>query len=490
MSRWTEQFKNHGFRDSWQELLIKRNTLAVVDPTIETHVTEMARLKKVISYLDELVSAVDPELVPLNIWNQFHEQAQACIGQINSFEQNKDIGHIQNANGNLDNLLSYIRPYMVSGKGAAQAAGRAFIAYAESVSENIKKLSDLTSETVRNTKNNEEVTQRLLKAAEDAKAKIDAIERRLFEGTDEEDSLQEQLDTLHEEAQEWHEAIGQFHKRLTSGTETESAIILQIEEAKRKIFSNRDDIIEGRKAVDEQFKNLGTFYQQIFGQTDEEGKTSGGLKNELEIRSAELSEFKEIQQKAYKTSLEEIESLLPGATSAGLASAYHELKTSFDKPIHNASNLFYAALAGLLTTAFLMITHKIGFLYIEFVEFTPEELPVLLTSLAYKLPFLLPLLWLAIFATKRRSEASRLQQEYAHKEAIAKSYQSFKQQIEALNKEDDILMVQLLEKAIFAIAFNASVTLDGKHGDKMPILETLDKLAEKIDLTELIKGRQ
>tara|TARA_R110001592_G_scaffold90460_2_gene265941 strand:+ start:8358 stop:8522 length:165 start_codon:yes stop_codon:yes gene_type:complete len=47
-------------------------------------------------------------------------------------------------------------------------------------------------------------------------------------------------------------------------------------------------------------------------------------------------------------------------------------------------------------------------------------------------------------------------------------------------------MLTLPQKAISAIAFNASITLDGKHGDKMPLFETIDKLAEKkIELSGL-----
>jgi hypothetical protein len=105
--------------------------------------------------------------------------------------------------------------------------------------------------------------------------------------------------------------------------------------------------------------------------------------------------------------------------------------------------------------------------------------PLLLANLIYKLPILLPLLWLAIFASKRRSEDRRLQQEYAHKEALAKSYQSFKMQIETLQSQDDVLMKELLQNAIRAIAFNASTTLDGKHGDRVPVLEALDTLVNK-----------
>ena len=102
-----------------------------------------------------------------------------------------------------------------------------------------------------------------------------------------------------------------------------------------------------------------------------------------------------------------------------------------------------------------------------------------LTSFTLKLPFLLPVVWLAIFASKRRSEAARLQQEYSHKEALAKSYQSFKIQAEALGREDSALESKLLESAIDAIAFNPSSTLnDKRHGDKTPIHQAIESVAD------------
>ena len=70
-----------------------------------------------------------------------------------------------------------------------------------------------------------------------------------------------------------------------------------------------------------------------------------------------------------------------------------------------------------------------------------------------------------------------MQQEYAHKEALAKSYDSYKQQIEALNSGDADMLKNLITKAIDAIAYNASETLDKRHGDRHPAHELVEKAA-------------
>ena len=87
---------------------------------------------------------------------------------------------------------------------------------------------------------------------------------------------------------------------------------------------------------------------------------------------------------------------------------------------------------------------------------------------------------MAIFASKRRSENQRLQQEYAHKEALAKSYVSYKMQIDELNQEDKKLLEKLLDSSINTVSYNASESLDKKHGDTTPMQETIKMTVEQV----------
>ncbi|NOR68533.1 MAG: hypothetical protein GQ532_02350 [Methylomarinum sp.] len=225
---------------------------------------------------------------------------------------------------------------------------------------------------------------------------------------------------------------------------------------------------------------MGKFYDDIYGKENEEGELKGGLKHEIRDRREDLDDFSAKQKEKYATLLEEIESLLPGSTSAGLATAYYDLKESFNKPIKNYSRLFYGAVFALVVATIFSIVDSIGFWFIKFVD--TSDLNKLLSNTLYKLPLLLPIIWMAIFASRRRSETHRLQQEYAHKEALAKSYQSFKTQIEDLgDKPDTDLMKHLLTTAIGAIAFNASSTLDKKHGDNTPVQEIIEKFIPYVD---------
>lgn len=85
-----------------------------------------------------------------------------------------------------------------------------------------------------------------------------------------------------------------------------------------------------------------------------------------------------------------------------------------------------------------------------------------------------------------------MQQEYAHKEALASSYESYKKQLQDLQGDSEALQRELIAKAIDCVAYNASATLDGKHEEKLPsrqLLEmlNLDELKKLVDIAKGIK---
>lgn len=479
MSRWIDNFKNHPFQSTWSQIKIQSESLVANDETIVTYVEEIARLKKVIAFLDELLEVVDAEMVPMSLWNQFYEQANACLNQINNYLSNKNIGHINTANEHLDNLLSYLKPYVVHSKGAAVAAGRAYNAYADAVNNQLGSIERRVNSLIKKIEDNKSETDNVVKEINASKANIEKLESSFLESEEGSPSLKDRMEGLFSDATAWYTKIRDFHQKLTSGNEQESAIILQIEEAKKKAFSDKKDVIEAKESIAELLADLGKFYVTIFGKEAESGEREGGLRQELDNRLSQLSDFEQQHQATYQALKKEIETLLPGAISAGLSSAYRDLKISFDDTIETYTKVFYGALAGIIFFGLILITEEIHIWPPSIKFVTIGDAFVLINNAIYKLPIFGTLIWLAYFASKRRSEDRRLQQEYAHKEALAKSYESFKKQIDALQPNDQELLKKLLDTAINAVSFNASQTLDGKHGDKMPILDISEKSINK-----------
>lgn len=495
MSRWTSGFERHRFQSPWKAIIDLSQTLTVPDETVVTDVEELARLKKIITYLNELIKALDPEVAPGGLFNSFADQADQCLGEMNAYNSNKSISHLNNANGNLDNMLSYVRPYVVSDKAAAQAATTAFKAYSDTVNEQIGLLKSKAKDAVTKTEQNQIKSDALIADIDKSKTNIQELEAELLKGTETEKSLKDRLSMLFQEVTSWYTQIGDFHKKLTAGNEQESAIVLQIDNARKKAVEDSGLAEDAKESVDELLKELGKFYVTIFGKENESGGREGGLKQELEVRGEELEESKKKHQESYKTMYEKIESLLPGATSAGLASSYKKMKDSFTWSIVSYTALFCFSLLVIVLSGFVVLTDTSPFVkFLEFKDFANHE--NLFASALYKMPIFGSLLWLAFFASARRSEARRLQQEYAHKEALASSYQSFKFQIDALGSDvdkDEKLLQKLLDTAIVSTGFNPSETLDGKHGDKMPILnlseKSLDKLLKGIErMPDILKA--
>lgn len=475
MSRWIDQFSNHAFQATWMKLKDVLEKAFVDDETVITSVKELARLKKVVSYVDEILTGMDPEIVPGSIWDNFNTQSTACLQHINNYATNRNISHVQQANAHADNLLTYVRPYMVAPGKAATALANAVKKYASTIDEYAVSFKERADGLVLVIKNYESEASEILDGARGAKSAIDKFKSKLF-GDEETIGLQQKVDGLVDDFSKKHQGLSEFHDQMLVGDESTKGVVAK---AKAAILEDRDEIEELLGQVESETEELTKFHTKMFGKPDEEGKRVGGLSSDLDERILVLSGFEGEQKAKYKALNDEIESLLPGATSAGLATAYRELKESFDGPIRNASLIFYLSIGLLVTASAILAVDSLGGdRWITFVEFT--EWDVVLKGIVYKIPFYAPILWLAFYATKRRSEYQRLQQEYAHKEALAKSYNSYKKQLEELDDKDFVMLKGFIMKAIDAIAYNASATLDGKHGDNMPTQEVLEKLADSL----------
>ena len=478
MSRWIESFNNHPFQVTWKQILDLSDEVVVDDNTITTSVEEVARFNKVSAFINELLQACDPELIPSSTWDNFNKQSSACLQQMNSYQSIRNITHITNANANLDNLLTYIRPYQVVAGKAAKSASASYVAYTKVINRNLNAFQDEANVVLAEI---HELKANAAESAEESNAsntRIKELETNYFDDSEGE-GLSSRINQLETTLEENYKKIQDYKTKLTDGDSLSESIASEIESAHETANSNSENITTLLNEIKSKLSDFKTFHTVVFGEKNDEGDFEGGLKSEILAREKHLEEFKNHQELKYKALNEEIESLLPGATSAGLASAYYDLKVSFNKPIKSYSILFYSSILFLMLTAFISVTQEISWVNIKFVDVT--DLTKLFSSILHKLPLIIPVLWLTLFASKRRSESLRLQQEYAHKEAIAKSYQNFKAQIDALAKPEPELMNKLLSSAIDAVAKNASDTLDKNHGDKTPIHEGVEGLISSME---------
>jgi len=490
MSRWIENFENHAFRATWEDLKEKLEE-SEPDNSVPTAIQELARLKKVIAYLDSSLENIDPELFPTNLLDSYNKQATECRNQINSFNSNLNIGHITNANASADNLLTYIRPYMLAEGSIRQTLLASVKAYSTEMEKSLEKFNKSATKELGEIQVSkgkidtyEANSKNEFEAAEEARGKIDEYVDTLFNSTDEDTSIKDTIEEIEGNFTRKHEELQLLYDEAFEDDEEEDKISIKsaLKTAKEELES---DVVEAQKKlkhIKSEIKEFDEFYEEIFGELNEETELrEKGLKQELDTRLNQLTSFETTQNTKHKALFEKIEALLPGATSAGLASAYKELKDSFTDPIKHWNWLFIGSVTVMFIATFL------SFIQIEQIAESgnriysfanADTLDKTFTSLLHKLPLYVPLVWLAIFASKRRSETQRLQQEYAHKEALAKSYDSYKTQIEQLEKGDQEMLLKLIENSIQTIAHNASETLDGKHGDGTPFQEFVKNATE------------
>lgn len=471
------------FLDAWQEVIGITENISIVNTDNEAvdSTQDFARLIKVITYIDEAIKSIDSELVPLTLWSECKNHCISCKPSVEEAVNTRTEATILTANNQVDILISKLAPYFQDSLVKIKALKPAFNAYIKYITNQLdaykKKNDDLMKELEEKLTTSSDINNEL----HGYKENLSKLYSELVVGTDEETSLQEKLRGLEQTIDEQHSKIDGFYSSLLVD---EGSIKSKIEEAQELIITTNLETQQISDDLSEKLSELKDFHKKIFGEPNAEGDVENGLKFEINERKNNLDSLITTQTNQYQAIKANIESLLPGATSAGLASAYHDLSVSFVKPITIYTRLFFLSIVVLLGLA-LHFTNQNAIL--TDVPTATSDITIFKDIgifLLQRLPIVLPVIWLAIFASKRRSEAERLKQEYAHKEALAKSYQSFKLQIEELDGENkEPLLEKLLAVAIDTIATNASSTLDKKHGDNTPLIGVFDKTIDRLPFT-------
>lgn len=139
MSRWNDQFQTHNFRTSWNTLIQTIGDQTILKDLDETSLKELARIRKVVKFVDSILAQVDPELIPIGILDSFNQNTTSCQSQLNSFIGNKSVGHLVTANSNLDAIITLLSqtPFILNGQQKG-ALSKAALSYAETIDQQMK----------------------------------------------------------------------------------------------------------------------------------------------------------------------------------------------------------------------------------------------------------------------------------------------------------------------------------------------------------------
>jgi len=108
MNRWQQKFDEHPIHETLKQL--EGYTSKQFDDIKEGETQERRRFLKIISTYQELLSDLDPELVPINQLDSLNTalRSQHIWNQVVSYSSNQNNGHLLNANDYLTNQLTQL----------------------------------------------------------------------------------------------------------------------------------------------------------------------------------------------------------------------------------------------------------------------------------------------------------------------------------------------------------------------------------------------
>lgn len=277
--------------------------------------------------------------------------------------------------------------------------------------------------------------------------------------------------SIYDKTKKSYEAINGFHNYFISKNEGESSkkdeilnASSSIEEEYEKIISGYKTVQDGEeidvspysKQIKEQKDELNIFYKKVFGHNDSEG-----LESELDERLKQLASV-EIEAKK----------VIGLSSDAGLAGGFSERGRKARNNKFVSMVVFIAILVAL--GALNLFDFEEGRISLEMMKEIKD-----INMLAIKLIYSAPFIWIAIVANVNLNKYSRLEEEYAHKESLSKSFERYKEQIQAVDdcEESRSLMLRLLKANISAFEKNAADTMDKAKADTI-IPETRRKKQE------------
>lgn len=200
--------------------------------------------------------------------------------------------------------------------------------------------------------------------------------------------------------------------------------------------------------LESKFTELERFYLKIFGTENKENKSLN------EVLNQRLNDLAEVEAEAKK--------VINLASDAGLAGGFVE-KANQAKCNKITSTLVFLGIIGLMAC-------------LNFSYFKPEHLHnITLMEITIRVIINLPLIWAATVANINLNKYSKLEQEYAHKESLAKSYERYKNEILKLSNEEDVneLREKLLHLNLDAFRKNPADAMDQTSSDS-----TIDKMLD------------
>jgi hypothetical protein len=243
--------------------------------------------------------------------------------------------------------------------------------------------------------------------AEAAQGVITAKSEHIEAGREHVDKVRKELDTVLAQAQQSATSAEAQHQAGRAAVENLNSIFTAAQTVKTSTDSNAESVALLRKQCEDHIAATAKL-AEIAVSTESKVKAYEARLAELEIAATER--------------LKTIESLLPGATSAGLATAFNQRRAYFKWPQRIWQGVFIASVLALLALAGL----EFGVIAKADALLSYDKVGL---SLLHRLPFALPLVWLAFHAAHKAALAQRLEEDYSFKETVSRSFEGYRREM-------------------------------------------------------------
>lgn len=252
-----------------------------------------------------------------------------------------------------------------------------------------------------------------------------------------------------------------------------------------QIENTKDNIEKQLQELSSKINNFNDFYNETFGEFDKESNTrSGGLKKELQdlkeqfqnyikTNKEEFELYERNQKSKFANIEEDINKLLGGATNGSLAHSYEVSKNQYKNSIFFWNGAVFVSIISIIALSGELIIDQLE-------KINTNDYISILSLIALRLPIYISLVWLGIFSTRRRNEIKRLQEEYKHKETIAKTYYGYQEQMAKLSDSEKAkeLQERLMSNLVDMVNQNPNTTLDKIKQENAPMIDFIEKFSK------------
>ncbi|AYO58120.1 hypothetical protein CO230_08295 [Chryseobacterium sp. 6424] len=216
--------------------------------------------------------------------------------------------------------------------------------------------------------------------------------------------------------------------------------------------------------------------EEIYSELDTAINVATNRVNSINIEYKEkFSLFESDHKDRYKANIDEIQSLLPNAMTAGLSSAFSAKRTEEMQQSSDLRKSFNRGIYMMIAVSLLPVCVSIYYIFSGHqLEETILKLPRLVLAI---IPIYIPVLWFTYSANKKLNLSKRLIEEYSHKEVLSKTYEGLSKQINNLNdhEESEELRYRLLSAFLQVSSENPGKLISNYEASDHPLMEALEQ---------------